>query len=51
MAEIGGVPRFLGGLIYGRIPKGTYNESEKYLKKAIELNPNYTIHYLELGRT
>ena len=51
MAEIGGVQRFFGRLIYGSIPKGTYNESEKYLKKAIELNPNYTIHYLELGRT
>jgi tetratricopeptide (TPR) repeat protein len=51
MAEIGGAQRFFGGLLYGSIPKGTYNESEKYLKKAIELNPNYTIHYLELGRT
>ena len=51
MAEIGGARRFFGGLLYGSIPKGTYRESEKYLKKAIELNPNYTLHYLELGRT
>ena len=51
MAEIGGAHRFFGGLLYGSIPKGTFVESEKYLKKAIELNPNYTIHYLELGRT
>lgn len=51
MAEISGPERFFGGLLYGSIPKGTYHESEKYLKKAIELNPNYTLHYLELGRT
>lgn len=51
MAEIGGAKRLLGGMLYGSIPKGTNEESEKYLKKAIELNPEYTNHHLELGRT
>ena len=51
MAEIGGASRFLGGMIYGSIPKGSFEESEKNLLKAIELNPNYTNHHLELGRT
>jgi len=51
MAEIGGAQRFFGGLLYGSIPKGTLEESEKSLQKAIELNPNYTNHHLELGRT
>ena len=51
MAEIGGAKRFFGGMIYGGIPKGTFEEAEKNLKKAIELNPNYTNHHLELGRT
>ncbi len=51
MAEIGGVKRALGGLLYGDIPRGTFEESEKYLKKAVELRPDYTNHYLELGRT
>jgi tetratricopeptide (TPR) repeat protein len=51
MAEIGGAKRLLGGLIYGSIPKGTNEESERNLKKAIELNPEYTNHHLELGRT
>jgi Tfp pilus assembly protein PilF len=50
MAEIGGAQRFFGGLLYGSIPKGTFEEAEKYMKKAIELNPNYTNHHLELGR-
>jgi len=51
MDEIGGAKRFFGGLIYGSIPKGSYAESEKNLRKAIELHPEYANHYLELGRT
>jgi tetratricopeptide (TPR) repeat protein len=51
MAEIGGAKRFFGGIIYGSIPKGTMEESEKFLKKAIEIRPDYTNHHLELGRT
>ncbi len=51
MDEIGGMKRALGSLIYGSIPKGSYAESEKALRKAIELHPEYVNHYLELGRT
>jgi len=51
MAEIGGVKRALGGLLYGDIPRGTFEESEKNLRRAIDLKPDYTNHYLELGRT
>jgi len=51
MAEIGGVKRALGGLLYGDIPRGSFEESEKCFKKAIEIKPDYTNHYLELGRT
>ncbi|MEW5901080.1 MAG: hypothetical protein AB1715_06425, partial [Acidobacteriota bacterium] len=51
MAEIGGMQRFLGGMIYGSIPKGSFEESEKLFLKAIELKPDYTNHHLELGRT
>jgi len=51
MAEIGGAKRFFGGIIYGSIPKGSFEESEKDLRKAIELHPEYVNHYVELGRT
>ena len=51
MAEIGGAKRFFGSLIYGSIPKGTFEESQKYLKKALELKPEFVNHHLELGRT
>jgi tetratricopeptide (TPR) repeat protein len=51
MAEIGGAKRLIGGLLYGSIPKGTYQESETYLAKAVALKPDYINHRLELGRT
>ena len=51
MDEIGGAKRFFGSIVYGSIPKGSYAESEKNLRKAIDLHPEYANHYLELGRT
>ncbi len=51
MAEIGGAQRFFGSLVYGSIPKGSFQESEKYLKKAVELKPDFVNHHLELGKT
>jgi Tfp pilus assembly protein PilF len=38
-------------MLYGSIPKGTNEESERNLQKAITLKPDYTNHHLELGRT
>jgi len=51
MAEIGGVSRFFGSLLYGSIPKGSFTESEKNLKKAVDMKPEYVNHRLELGLT
>lgn len=51
MAEIGGVSRFFGGILFGSIPKGSFDEAVKAFKKGLELKPNYANHHLELGRT
>jgi tetratricopeptide (TPR) repeat protein len=51
MAEIGGASRLIGGLLFGSIPKGSFEESETNLRKAVELKPEYINHRLELGRT
>jgi tetratricopeptide (TPR) repeat protein len=51
MAEIGGAKRVFGSILYGSIPKGSFEESEKALQKAVELNPTYINHHLELGKT
>ena len=51
MAEIGGASRFFGSILFGSIPKGSFDEAVKYFKTAIEIKPNYSNHHLELGRT
>ncbi len=51
MAEIGGAQRLFGSILFGSIPKGSFEESEKAFKKALELNPNYVNHHLEIGLT
>jgi tetratricopeptide (TPR) repeat protein len=51
IAEIGGAQRFFGSILYGSIPKGTFAESEQYLKKAAEMKPGFVDHHLELGIT
>ena len=51
IAEISGAKRFFGSIIYGSIPKGSFEESAKSLEKAVELKPDYVNHRLELGLT
>jgi len=40
----------MAGLLYGSLPKGSINEAEHAMQKAIQLNPNRLMHYIELGR-
>lgn len=44
------VKRYLAEMIYGSLPKGSNEEAEHAMRKAIELNPNRLMHYIELGR-
>ncbi|MFL6583686.1 MAG: tetratricopeptide repeat protein [Chthoniobacterales bacterium] len=50
LAEINSMKRMVAGLIYGQLPKGSIEEAEQAMKKAIALNPNRLMHYIELGR-
>ena len=50
LAEISGMKRTVAGLIYGQLPKGSLEEAEEDMKKAIALNPHRLMHYIELGR-
>src|SRR6266853_2062033 len=50
LADISSVKRALAGMIYGSLPKGSNEEAERDLQKAITLNPNRLMHYIELGR-
>lgn len=51
IAEISGVKRTLAALIYEKLPEATHDDAVKCFVKAIQINPNRVIHYIELGRT
>ena len=51
LANVGGVKRVLGGLIYGKLPTTTNEAAVACFDKAIAINPNRLRHYIELGRT
>lgn len=49
LADVNGIKRILAGAIYGKVPVGTNEIAEKCLLRAIAINPNRCIHYIELG--
>ena len=50
LADINPVKRMLAGALYGGLPVTSYEAAEKAIQTAISINPNRTMHYLELGR-
>ena len=50
LANVNVVKRVLAKALYGDLPVTTNEEAEKCLRKAIAINPNRLIHYIELGR-
>jgi tetratricopeptide (TPR) repeat protein len=50
LANISAVKRVLAKTFYGALPVTTNEEAEKCLLKAIAINPNRLMHYIELGR-
>ena len=50
LADINPLKRLLAGVLYGSLPVTTYDAAEKCVLKAIAINPNRSIHYIELGR-
>lgn len=52
MAEINRAERLLAQLLFlGSVPAGRLDDSVRYLKKALEYNPDVINHHLELART
>ena len=49
LADVNSVKRALAKALYGGLPVTTNDEAEKCLLKAIKINPNRLIHYIELG--
>ena len=51
VADVGGVKRALARVAYGKLPSAKYEDAVRCFEKAIALNPNRLMHYIELGRT
>ena len=51
VADVGTVKRALAQLAYGKLPAAKYEDAVRCFEKAIALNPNRLMHYIELGRT
>jgi len=51
LADVGAVKRVFAELAYGKLPPATYEDAERCFERAIALNPNRLMHYIELGRT
>lgn len=51
MADIGGGTRLLAKMVYGEIPKGSYQDALDHFAKARAINPNRLIHQCEYGCT
>lgn len=51
LANVSGLKRTFGEILYGKLPVGTNAESIKCFEKAIAINPSRLRHYIEEGRT
>lgn len=51
LANVTGVSRSIGEVVYGKLPVGTNADSVACFTKAIALNPGRLRHHIELGRT
>ena len=49
-ADVSPAKRALAQLTYGKLPDSTYEDAARCFEKAIELNPNRLMHYIELTR-
>jgi tetratricopeptide (TPR) repeat protein len=51
LADVGAVKRALAQVAYGKLPPAKYKDAVLCFEKAIALNPNRLMHYVELGHT
>jgi len=51
LAEISTLKRILAQVAYGKLPSAKYEDAVRCFEKAMALNPNRLMHYIELGRT
>lgn len=50
LANVTGLKRALGGVLYGELPHSTHADAIACFKQAIALNPRRPRHFIEMGR-
>ena len=50
LSEVSTFKRSVASLVYSKLPQTTTEEAVRCFQKAIEINPNRLMHYVELGR-
>lgn len=51
LASVTGIKRAMAQFLFGELPAASNEDAVKCFKKAIEINPNRLMHYIELGET
>jgi tetratricopeptide (TPR) repeat protein len=51
LADVNPVKRAFAQVKYGKLPPAKFEDAVRCFEKAIALNPNRLMHYIELGRT
>jgi tetratricopeptide (TPR) repeat protein len=51
LASVTGIKRAVAQLMFGELPAASNEDAVKCFQKAIEINPNRLMHYIELGET
>jgi len=51
LADVGPLKRALAQVAYGKLPPAKYEDAVRCFERAMALNPNRLMHYIELGRT
>ena len=51
LCDVSVAKRYVANMLFmGKLPKGSNEEAERDLKKALALNPKRLMHYIEMGR-
>ncbi|MCX6865888.1 MAG: hypothetical protein NTV46_06640 [Verrucomicrobia bacterium] len=51
VADLGGFKRIVAEMVYGDLPKATFEDAVKCFSKAIQLNPDRSVYHVDLGIT
>lgn len=51
LANVTGIKRAMAQLLFGELPAASNEDAVMCFQRAIEINPNRLMHYIELGRT